>query len=296
MRLVTQHSTFQSNASLNRVLVPDIMQGSPRISHRYDTVGDVVIHARISGNPPVLSRRPVVLVHGLLVSSRYMVPLARRLAAWYPVLVPDLPGWGRSSKPRRALSVRELADVLVDWLDTVGVQRAILVANSFGCQVTADLAARYPDRVSLVVLLGPTVDPEVRNLWRIAGRWLLNLPLEPLGLALVAARDLLDMGLRQLIWSIRAMLADRIEENLPAVRVPTLVVRGQADATVTARWAACATSLLPRGRLVEIAGAAHTINYNSPATVSRIVQAFVEAWRPSEDMPAPPDMDRADAC
>jgi 2-hydroxy-6-oxonona-2,4-dienedioate hydrolase len=270
-------------------------QGLPHLSRRYDAVGGFTIHARESARRPAPERPPIVLVHGLLVSSRYMVPLAQRLAAWYPVFVPDLPGWGHSSKPRRAFSVPELADVLVAWLDTIGVERAVLVANSFGCQVVADVAARYPDRVSLMVLLGPTVDPEVRSLWRIVGRWLLDVPLEPYRLGLLIARDLLDMGLRRLIENIRVMLADHIEQKLPAIGVPTLVVRGQRDPTVTARWAAGAARLSASGRMVEIPGAPHAINYNADAAVAALVHAFVEAWCPPSNMPVLPRLDCADA-
>jgi pimeloyl-ACP methyl ester carboxylesterase len=48
---------------------------------------------------------PVVLVHGLMISSLYMVPTARCLAPHVPVYAPDLPGFGLSGKPRRVLSV-----------------------------------------------------------------------------------------------------------------------------------------------------------------------------------------------
>ena len=256
-----------------------------RFSSRIDAVGEFRIHARVSARPAGPERPPVVLLHGLVVSSRYMLPLAQRLAARCSVSVPDLPGWGKSSKPHQALSVPELADALVRWFDAVGVQRPVLVANSFGCQVAADLAARYPDRVALLVLLGPTVDPQERNFWRIAGRWLLDVPLEPPSLVFIIARDLWDMGLRGLVACIRVMLADRIEQKLPRISAPTLVVRGQRDPTVTARWAASAARLLPSGRSVAIAGAAHSVNYNSPATVTRIVEAFMQAWQPPQDAP-----------
>jgi 2-hydroxy-6-oxonona-2,4-dienedioate hydrolase len=148
--------------------------------------------------------------------------------------------------------------------------------------------------VALLVLLGPTVDPQERNFWRIAGRWLLDVPLEPPSLVFIIAHDLWDMGLRRLAACIRVMLADRIEQKLPLIGAPTLVVRGQRDPTVTARWAASAASLLPSGRSLAIAGAAHTVNYNSPATVTRIVQTFVEAWQPTEGVPAPVITDHAD--
>jgi 2-hydroxy-6-oxonona-2,4-dienedioate hydrolase len=55
----------------------------------------------------------VVLVHGLGLSGRYMLPLAAHLAADYPVFLPDLRGFGDSSHPAEVLDVPGLADGLV---------------------------------------------------------------------------------------------------------------------------------------------------------------------------------------
>jgi 2-hydroxy-6-oxonona-2,4-dienedioate hydrolase len=205
-----------------------------------------------------------------------MVPTARRLGLLYDVFVPDLPGWGRSSKPLHAMRVSALADTLVAWFDAVGLECPVLVANSFGCQVAVDLAARYANRVTLLVLLGPTVDPDARSLWRIAARWLLDIPLEPPSLAMLVARDLVDMKPRRFAEAIRRMLEDRIEQKLPAVAAPTLVVRGERDTTVPTRWAAEAARLVPDGQMVQVPGAAHTLNYNSPDTVTTLIHAFVQ--------------------
>jgi pimeloyl-ACP methyl ester carboxylesterase len=244
---------------------------------RFDVADGHVIHTRASPRPIGGDRAAVVLVHGLLVSSRYMLPTAERLARDHAVFVPDLPGWGRTSKPSRALTVPELADVLAAWLDALALERAILVANSFGCQIVVDLAARYSERAAGLVLLGPTVDPHARRLWKLGARWLLNVPLEPPGLDLIAFRDLLDMGVRRLVATIRVMLDDRVELKLPLVTIPTVVVRGGRDSTVPRRWASEAARLLPDGRLIEVPGAPHTINYNAPDAVAAIVREFVRS-------------------
>jgi 2-hydroxy-6-oxonona-2,4-dienedioate hydrolase len=268
--------------------VPKASTDRPHLVSRYDPAGGPTIHARASTGPIPRDGPPIVLLHGLLVSSRYMLPTAQRLATIYRVVVPDLPGWGHSSKPRRPLCVSELADTLLAWFDAIGLERPVLVANSFGCQVVVDLAARYPDRIALLVLLGPTVDPRARNVWRIVGRWLLDIPLEPPSLALLILRDLVDMGIPRLVACVRRMLEDRIEQELPAVLAPTLVVRGARDTTVPARWANEAASLLPDGRMVEIAGAAHTVNYNAPDATTALVHAFIQERAPSCSNPSVP--------
>jgi 2-hydroxy-6-oxonona-2,4-dienedioate hydrolase len=96
-------------------------------------VGGLQIHARVSGGPEPARHPAVVLVHGLVVSSRYMIPTAERLAPHYQVFMPDLPGFGRSERPPGILDVAGLSDALSAWMGGVGLERAALVGNSMGC-------------------------------------------------------------------------------------------------------------------------------------------------------------------
>src|SRR3954463_12088270 len=114
------------------------------LASRWVRAGRLRLHARVSVLPVAASAPTVVLVHGLLVSSRYMIPTAERLAAYCHVHSPDLPGYGKSAKPRAALDVPRLADALAAYIEAAGLERVVLLANSFGCQVAADYAARYP--------------------------------------------------------------------------------------------------------------------------------------------------------
>jgi len=120
-----------------------------------------VMHARAGGEG--LSGRPIVLVHGMIISSRYMVPTAIELAPLCPVYAVDLPGYGDSVKPRAILRLTELADALAGWMDAMRFPSAHLVANSFGCQVLAEFALRHVERVDRLVFQGPTVDPNARS-------------------------------------------------------------------------------------------------------------------------------------
>jgi pimeloyl-ACP methyl ester carboxylesterase len=216
-----------------------------------------------------------VLVHGQVISSLYMVPTARILARDFPVLAPDLPGFGRSGKPPEVLTVPELAQALGEWMEAVGLSSAALVANSLGCQVVVDLAVRRPQLVAALVLAGPTMDPSARRAGTQVLRWLRDWPHERPSLALAHARDFALAGARRALRTFRHALADRIEEKLPLVRAPSLVVRGERDPIVPQRWADEATALLPGGRLAVIAGGPHCVNYSTPEAFARLVRAFV---------------------
>ena len=228
------------------------------------------MHARVLGDGP-----PVVLLHGYGVSGTYMLPLARRLAGDYRVLVPELPGQGKS-EPRPGLrSVAELADALAAWLDAAGLGRPAVVANSLGCQVVTELAVCEPERLGPLVLVGPTVDPARRGGRRQLFAALRDSAREPLQLVAIAAADDLVVGMRRLVATARAALDDRIEERLPFVEQPTLVVRGGVDPFVSADWAERVASLLPDGRLEVVPGEPHAVHFTRPETVAGIVREFL---------------------
>lgn len=204
------------------------------------------------------SRPTVVLVPGIGLSHRVMIPIAELLAPHFTVRAPDPPGFGRSDKPRRPLALPELADALAAWIDAAGLGRPALVGNSFGCQVIVELAARHPDQVTCAVLQGPTTDPAARSLGRQTWRWLRDTVQERPD-PWARLRDYRDAGLRRVLATYRLALRDRVEDKLPGVVAPTLVVRGPDDPIVSQAWAETVASLLPAGQLVVTDSGAHTL-------------------------------------
>ncbi len=101
----------------------------------FDVVDGRRIHGRIGGST---SPATLVFVHGMGVSTRYMEPTMARLASRHAVAALDLPGFGRSEPPARPQSLADHADVLDRWLAARGIARAILVGNSYGCQVIVE--------------------------------------------------------------------------------------------------------------------------------------------------------------
>jgi len=159
---------------------------------------------------------------------------------------------------------------------TIGLQRAVLVGNSLGCQTIVDFALRYPERITHAVLVGPTMDPRARTVHQEAWRLFLDMLCEPLSLTPVIAREYTAAGLRRTIRTLRYAFQDRMEEHLPHVQVPTLIVRGARDPIVPQRWAEEVAELLPRSRFVAIPGAAHAVNFNSPRKLVEVIREFLE--------------------
>lgn len=247
-----------------------------------DAVGGISIHARVSARAFGREAVPLVFVHGLGMSSRYLEPTMARLASAHPVAGVDLPGFGQSGTPHRPFDLRELATALGSWMDVRGIGPAILVGNSYGCQVIVDLVTQQPRRAIGLVLNAPTMDPAHRTVMGQVSRVLADIPFESLPLAGHVFRDYVRAGPRRLLATLRHALADRIEEKLPSLVAPTLIVCGGRDPLVTEDWCAEATRLVGMSaagaagaRLAVLPRASHAVPFDDPESFARLIDEFV---------------------
>lgn len=253
----------------DKVPPEEVEQG---FASRWVEVDGLPVHARIGSDRP--SAFPaVVLVHGLGLSSTYLLPTARELIDDFAVYAPDLPGFGRSGRPRRTLDVPQLGDALAAWIEAFGLERAALLGNSFGCQIIVECMARHPERVTRAVLQGPTTPPEERSwLWQFI-RWRQNHNRRPM--QAVAWRDYRACGFGRVLRTFQYSIRHRPEECLPAIRAPVLVVRGADDPICRPEWAEQIVRRLPQGRLVVIPGVQHTLVWDEPRKLAETCRPFL---------------------
>lgn len=238
-------------------------------------VGGWQVFAHCPAGPRSLATPVVVLVHGLEDSSESMLGVARALAPDHRVYAVDLPGFGRSEGPPDGLDVPALADVLTAWLDAMGLREVTVAGSSTGCQVVARMAARHPARVARIILESPTLDPLVRSSARLVAAWLRNLPHAPLRESRRVLRVFCAAGPRRVLRSVRRVLADHIEDSLPRIDVPALVIHGARDAITPRRWAADVAQRLPAGRLHVVPGVAHGVSSLAPRAFAAAIYRFV---------------------
>jgi pimeloyl-ACP methyl ester carboxylesterase len=97
---------------------------------------------------------PVLLIHGLgssgYIEWRFTMPA---LAKAHRVFAPDLPGFGRSQKPRARYGIRYFARVLDRYLEGRRLSSAAIVGTSLGGRVALELALHFPERVRKLVLV-----------------------------------------------------------------------------------------------------------------------------------------------
>ncbi len=202
----------------------------------------------------------VVLVPGLGLDHRSSARVRDRVAA----TVVHLPGMGL---PGPVPPLEVLADRLLAGL---GEGPVVLAGHSQSCQVV--VVAACDPRVAAVVLFGPTTDPRLRSAAGLVRRWLATAWAEPWWQVPLVLAQWAHTGPRAMAALWRVAAPDRIDRRLRDVRAQVVVVRGTRDRLCPRDWAARLAGAAPRGRLVELPGAAHMTVQTHPDDVAAILR------------------------
>jgi pimeloyl-ACP methyl ester carboxylesterase len=117
---------------------------------------------------------PVVLLHGLSATRRYVVMGSRALErSGHRAIAYDARGHGSSTPAPEpgAYGYRLLADDLESVLDSCGVRRAVLAGASMGAHTALRLALARPERVAALALITPSFDPSMPRDARALAGW-----------------------------------------------------------------------------------------------------------------------------
>ena len=277
---------------------------------------EVAIHGhrviyRMAGDGP-----PVVLIHGMINSSRHWAPVARRLAREYTVIAPDLIGHGDSATPRGDYSLGAHATSIRDLLSVLGVPSATIVGHSLGGGVAMQFINQFPHRVERLVLvssggLGHDVSPLLRTatlpgvssalavaahphaldaMWR-AGDWMTEHG-SPTGAAVKsvarALRPLQGRGARQaFLHTLRAVIDVRGQRVSAHDRLyllesmPTLIVWGERDRTIPIEHGRAAHAQAPGSRFATLPRAAHFPHLEDPEGLATLLLEFLADTEPA---------------
>jgi pimeloyl-ACP methyl ester carboxylesterase len=275
---------------------------------RFASIDGIQVHYKIAGE----GEPTLVLLHGFgssLFSWREVIP---RLAQDYRVLAYDRPGFGLTDRPmawqgKNPYGADYQVDLLIELLDQLGIQKAVLVGNSAGGAIAMSVAARYPLRIQSLVLVSPAVYQAGMPSWR---RLLFNTPqMNRLGPLL--ARRIQSWGIefgKQAwhdptkitadIWAgytrpLKAenwdrglwyfMAADRqldLPEQLDTLELPVLVVSGDDDRIVPTDQSRRLASELPNADLVIVPACGHVPHEECPQVFLRAVLDFLKFQKP----------------
>lgn len=233
------------------------------------------LRCRVLGRPRA-GVPPVVVVMGMAVSD-YLLPAVASLGSWTRAYLVELPGLGGSGEPRHRMDAHEHARAVAAWLDAADLPPAIIAGHSSGTQVAAEVALRRPASVAGLVLAAPTVDPSVRSLARVFIAWRRDSRYPLPGLQRVHIPQWRRAGLRRVYHLVRAYVrGPYLEDLVPHVEVPVLVIRGESDGISTASWARHLAGLAPDGRFLAVPGP-HTFVWPYPDSWTAPIQEMAGA-------------------
>ena len=241
----------------------------------------------------------VIFAHGLLWSGQMFAQQVDVLQQRFRCITFDWRGQGRSEVTRAGYDMESLYADTLALIDALGIKACHFVGLSMGGFIGMRLAARRPDIVTSLILLGTSADPEPAanipkyRMLNLVGRWL--------GFGLVAAQvmpimfgqkflgDPTRSGLRE-EWR-RRMLANHrigitqatagvitrrgIADQLHTIRAPTLILVGDQDVATPPAVAQRIHARIPQSQLAIIPGAGHTSTVEEPEAVNAAILAFL---------------------
>ena len=213
------------------------------LSTRFVEAGGARVHVyegRGRGTLP-----PVVPVHGLGAAGP---AFARMIPRFLPhvkrVIVPELPGHGRSPHPGERVTPDFLLDAMTGALDAVIDEPAIVCGNSLGGAVSLAYATRRPEHVSKLVLVSPAGARLEADEWRelvaafdvhdrrTAKRFLERIYHRPPWFLALVAHEFPDVVRREAVRDVLETATPEggaLESDLASLRMPILLVWGRSD-------------------------------------------------------------------
>lgn len=238
----------------------------------------------------------VLFVHGFPFDRTMWRHLVAGLSGWTRI-APDLRGMGLSDVSRSGYSIGRYADDLLELLNVLAVERAVVCGLSMGGYVAFEFWRRYRERVSGLILANTRAEadtPEGR-----AGRDQMIELVEREGPAALPPKLLPKLfgpssldAMPRVVEHVRTMILetpqagiigaltamrDRADATpmLGGIDVPTLVIAGRDDQLIPAAETRAWVPSIPGARLIEIPEAGHLTPLEQPIAVLREVREFL---------------------
>ena len=231
---------------------------------------------------------PLVWLHWLWGEPQWMVQ-HQQLAERFTVYVPDLPGYGQSTLPEWARRPRELAIILLQFLDALSLDRPILVGSCLGGWVGAEMAVVRPECLSKLVLIDPlglsqdwTKTPNIfyANPPDVPGFFFSNTSRAQAQVYVPDRSDWDESFLENRLTSSTLLFdpylhSRTLAHRLHLVSTPTLVLWGQQDPLLHVDHATVWSSLIPNAQSQIIPGGGHLPYVENLEAVVSAVEEFV---------------------
>ncbi len=248
--------------------------------------------------------QPVVLIHGIGSWLYVWDPLVPELtSSGFRVIRYDMFGRGYSDRPNHRYDADFFDRQLLDLLQALDIKVPVdLVGWSAGGAISANFAARHPDKVRKLVMLAPAGAPRERSAWfhvmlmPAIGEWLARSRSDAKILAAVPgqlyrpdspglfverfAEQLEFKGYRRAYLStLRNYSIRDLSESHQAIAkagIPTLVIWGEDDVSLPVKDADYFRTAIPNSEVHVLDHAGHTVHYEDAQRVAPILRSFLK--------------------
>lgn len=235
---------------------------------------------------------PLLLIHGFGADKDHFTRVSAYLTDRYRVIIPDLPGFGESSKPDDVTyTIDEQVERVRAFARQLGIDRMDLGGNSMGGFIALTYAAKHPDEVTSLWLLAPAgteaaFDSELRRLIEETGDNILLMkdpedfdrtrdfvmsrhPWVPHSVAEVLAHRAADDYLlhKRIFDEIAA--GPSLESYVTRIDLPALVVWGKQDRALNPKGADVLKAMMPNARVILMDHMGHLPMIEAPAETAR---------------------------
>jgi 3-oxoadipate enol-lactonase len=237
--------------------------------------------------------RPLWLFHSLLADRASFERIVPALSSAHRVMVPELPGFGRSAAVEGGLAA--VADRMAEAIREDGGDDAIVLGNGYGGFVALQMAIRHPGIASRLVLAdaGAAFTEQGRAAFRnmaaaatakglsaitdVAMRRLFAPEFQAAHPELMAERRaaFLDTDLDVFCAACEALATLDLRPDLARVKAPVLVLVGEQDEATPPPMSRELAALLPDARLTIIPGCAHVPQLQSPEVFLAAIAEFL---------------------
>ena len=210
----------------------------------------------------------------------------RRLPA-YRVIALDLPGHGKTAGPGRQ-SVQDYARDVADFIDFIGLSRAVFVGHAMGGAIALTLAINHPDRVAGIGLIstGPILPIPSSVIENAANQSTLPKAitcLQEMSVGSQTPQNLKESLFKRLSETRQTLLLDdllacdrfNLTSCLKAVQTPVLVVCGLEDKLTPVGFSKVLSNQIPGAALQTVEGAGHMLIVEQPQRVAKLISIFL---------------------
>jgi pimeloyl-ACP methyl ester carboxylesterase len=229
---------------------------------------------------PWVNPEAALLIHGNLESGEVWFGWVPGMARHYRVFRPDLPGFGRSTAPADFdWTLQNMATVLANFLDKVGVSSAHIVGAKTGGVIAMQFAASYPQRTrSLVLASGPftPVDPKFEHAPQQLRLGSAATPeeMEYFNNLTAAVSKETRVGVQKVLSKIN------LDDVLPKITAPTLVITSDRSALQSVEMVIRYQPKIPNSRLLVLTSDAYHVAVANADECVRNTLAFIRESHP----------------